>query len=183
MRLSRLVPAARLVLVLVAAVTASAMPAGAVAPPGTRNFTAPGYVPDYFSNESGPFHTGAAAARPGRTGVEGYAAPAGRARPVASRSRRRFAHRRFVHRRFATQSKARRHYGAASGRGALAAHRTARGRNTRREAAIVRVHAVRFRRTISHHSSSSRRTPVRHKPIAARHLTATPPRRHAVRSG
>lgn len=33
-------------------------PTGAAEPPlGTKNFSAPSYAPDYFSNESGPFHT------------------------------------------------------------------------------------------------------------------------------
>jgi hypothetical protein len=44
------------------------MPAGAVeTPAGTTNFTPPAYVPNYFSNESGPFEGGANArnAEPG----------------------------------------------------------------------------------------------------------------------
>ena len=42
------------------ALAASGAPAGAVeAPPGSKNFTPPGFVPNYFSNESGPFQGGA----------------------------------------------------------------------------------------------------------------------------
>src|SRR5437588_13092673 len=38
------------------------VPAVAVeAPPGSKNFSPPGYVPNYFSNESGPFRGGASA--------------------------------------------------------------------------------------------------------------------------
>ena len=53
---------------LVVILAASA--AGGVEPPsGSKNFTAPGSVPDYFSNESGPFRGGATAraAPPGPT--------------------------------------------------------------------------------------------------------------------
>lgn len=62
----------RLALLMAAVVTigAAIMPAGAVEPPlGSRNFTPPAYAPDYFSNESGPFHTVPSAPR------YGYAAP------------------------------------------------------------------------------------------------------------
>jgi hypothetical protein len=45
------------VLALVLASLWAPLPAGAAAPLGSRNFTPPGYAPDYFSNESGPFHT------------------------------------------------------------------------------------------------------------------------------
>ena len=39
-------------------------PADAVeAPPGSKNFTPPTGVPNYFSNESGPFHSGGATTR------------------------------------------------------------------------------------------------------------------------
>jgi len=52
-------------------------PVGAVeAPPGSTNFTPPRDVPNYFSNESGPFQ-GAAGARSAQPGaVPGIAAPA-----------------------------------------------------------------------------------------------------------
>jgi hypothetical protein len=50
--------------------------AGAAGPPlGSKNFTPPQYTPDYFSNESGPFHTVPSAPR--------YAAPERRA-PAAT---------------------------------------------------------------------------------------------------
>jgi len=62
-------------------------PADAVeAPPGSKNFTPPPEVPNYFSNESGPFHSGAIArsAEPGA--VPMVAAPASRdGHAVASR--------------------------------------------------------------------------------------------------
>jgi len=41
---------------LVLAIALATGPAPAVeTPPGSKNFTPPGYVPNYFSNESGPF--------------------------------------------------------------------------------------------------------------------------------
>ncbi len=44
------------------AIAAAGAPANAVdAPTGSKNFTPPGYVPNYFSNESGPFRGGAQA--------------------------------------------------------------------------------------------------------------------------
>ncbi len=69
-------------------------PAGAVeAPPGSKNFTPPADVPNYFSNESGPFQGGANAhsAPPGAVPVA--AAPASRGgRAVASRRTARHHH-------------------------------------------------------------------------------------------
>src|SRR5262249_14613798 len=64
------------------AVAAAAAPSGAIeTPAGSRNFTAPRYVPNYFSNESTPFQ-GGAGARPGQPGaVPVFAAPAARAAP------------------------------------------------------------------------------------------------------
>ncbi|HVB16205.1 MAG TPA: hypothetical protein VNF04_06725 [Stellaceae bacterium] len=72
----------------------AASAAGAIEPPsGSTNFTPPGSVPDYFSNESGPFRGGAAArtARPvPAPGV--VAAPAPRRRvAVAVRHHVRYA--------------------------------------------------------------------------------------------
>jgi hypothetical protein len=59
---------------------AAALPARAVEPPGSKNFTAPPYVPDYFSNESGPFHTGARARPAAADAGPRSAAPTTRAR-------------------------------------------------------------------------------------------------------
>jgi hypothetical protein len=50
------------------AVVVAALPVAAVeTPPGSKNFTPPRNVPNYFSNESGPFNGGAGArtAQPG----------------------------------------------------------------------------------------------------------------------
>jgi hypothetical protein len=59
-----------------AAALVFAAPAGAVEPPpGSKNFNAPGYVPNYFSNESGPFGGGGARA----PAAPVVAAPAGAA--------------------------------------------------------------------------------------------------------
>lgn len=69
----RIAFAAGLALFLTA--TTAGKPAKAVEPPpGTKNFTAPGYVPDYFSNESGPFHTGGGGGK-ARSATPAAAAP------------------------------------------------------------------------------------------------------------
>jgi hypothetical protein len=69
-------------------------PAHAIeAPPGSKNFTPPADVPNYFSNESGPFRGGAAAhaAQPGAVPV--VAAPASHGgRAVAARRTSRHHH-------------------------------------------------------------------------------------------
>jgi hypothetical protein len=68
------------------------LPAGAVeAPPGSKNFNPPANVPNYFSNESGPFQ-GGAAARTAHTGAGPiFAAPAPR-RTIATAARRYVRH-------------------------------------------------------------------------------------------
>ncbi len=74
------------------AVVVAGVPADAVeAPPGSKNFTPPRDVPNYFSNESGPFQGGAHArsAQPDTAPI--VAAPASRGRAVAS-SRRNARH-------------------------------------------------------------------------------------------
>lgn len=50
-----------LVVCLMLAVAAAGTSYAIEPPPGSRNFTAPGFVPNYFSNEAAPFHGGAAA--------------------------------------------------------------------------------------------------------------------------
>ncbi len=100
------------------ATAVASVPAGAVeTPPGTTNFTPPAYVPNYFSNESGPFQ-GGANARTAQPGVgPSLAAPAARgrstvlshridrhhpARAAKARGRTRLAHRKAsAHRQFA----------------------------------------------------------------------------------
>ncbi len=75
------------------AIAVAGMPVDAVgAPPGSKNFTPPADVPNYFSNESGPFQGGAntRATQPGAGPI--VAAPASRSRvAAASRSRARHA--------------------------------------------------------------------------------------------
>ena len=119
-------------------------PAGAVEPPsGSRNFTAPGYVPNYFSNESGPFHSGANA-RVAQPGVPpGFAAPAPRpgiavaahrhdrnhsGHAGAARGHYRLARRRPVAHGHGAQAHAARHGGAPVRRIAHADHGSGRGK-------------------------------------------------------
>jgi hypothetical protein len=87
----RLRPTALAVCVALAAGLAG-LPAGAVeAPPGSKNFNPPANVPNYFSNESGPFQGGAAArtAHPGVSPI--FVAPAPR-RSIATAARRYVRH-------------------------------------------------------------------------------------------
>lgn len=76
MKRPRLLVAAGLVLAAVSGVAPAAEP-----PPGAANFRPPGYVPDYFSNESGPIRGG-----PGAPVTAPMAAPvaAPAAAPVAA---------------------------------------------------------------------------------------------------
>ena len=68
-------------------------PAHAIeAPAGSKNFTPPGDVPNYFSNESGPFRGGAAASTAQQGAVPVVAAPAVVA-PVAHSGRAMATHR------------------------------------------------------------------------------------------
>ena len=68
------------------------VPADAVeAPPGSKNFSPPGYVPNYFSNESGPFQGGANARNVQSETAPIVAAPGPRSR-VAAASRRNTRH-------------------------------------------------------------------------------------------
>ena len=97
------------------AVMLAAPAAGAIEPPsGSKNFTPPGSVPDYFSNESGPFRGagGAVAAPPSAAPV--VAAPAPHPAVAARRHVRRHlvsaakarGHRRLVGRRAAVHGHA-----------------------------------------------------------------------------
>jgi len=92
MSLSRRLRRLALALGAALAIAVAGAPADAVeAPPGSKNFSPPGYVPNYFSNESGPFQGGAHArsAQPDTAPI--VAAPAARGRAVAS-SRRNVRH-------------------------------------------------------------------------------------------
>jgi hypothetical protein len=79
-------------LMLVAGVALAAAVAGAplaalAAPPGSKNFTPPGYVPNYFSGEARSFQ-GNATARPAPPGAaSGFATPAPRASVAAGSHR------------------------------------------------------------------------------------------------
>lgn len=79
MSLSRRLRLLALALFIGLATAVAGLPADAVeTPPGTTNFTPPAYVPNYFSNESGPFQ-GDANARTAQPGVgPSLAAPAAR---------------------------------------------------------------------------------------------------------
>jgi len=60
MSLPRRLPLRALALGLALAAAVAGIPAAAAAaPPGSKNFTPPADVPNYFSNESGPFQGGA----------------------------------------------------------------------------------------------------------------------------
>jgi hypothetical protein len=74
--------------VALAPAAAAGMPAGAVeAPPGSKNFTPPADVPNYFSDESGPFQGGAAARDAQPEIGPSLAAPAPRGRSAVSSRR------------------------------------------------------------------------------------------------
>jgi hypothetical protein len=107
-------------------------------PSGSRNFTAPNHVPNYFSNESGPFRGGGAGqtASPGAGPVA--AVPVGRGTVASGR----FARQKSVH---AGRQRAR------LARGKVARHHAARARLPRGGKAVV-----------------GRSAPVRSKASAAR---------------
>jgi hypothetical protein len=88
MSLSRRLRLKALALSLALAVAMAGAPANAVeAPPGSKNFSPPGYVPNYFSNESGPFQGGANTRNAQSETAPIVAAPGSRSK-VASASRR-----------------------------------------------------------------------------------------------
>jgi hypothetical protein len=70
------------------AIALGGFPAGAVeAPPGSKNFTPPGDVPNYFSNESGPFQGGANARNAPSDTAPIVAVPASRGKALAASRR------------------------------------------------------------------------------------------------
>ena len=88
MSLPRRLRANAVALLVALAVAVAGAAADAVeAPPGSRNFSPPGFVPNYFSNESGPFQGGANARNTQSETAPIVAAPASRGR-VAAASRR-----------------------------------------------------------------------------------------------
>jgi hypothetical protein len=92
MSLSRRLRALALVLGVAFAAAVAGGPADAVeAPPGSKNFSPPGYVPNYFSNESGPFQGGANTRNAQSETAPIVAAPGSRDR-VAAASRRNSRH-------------------------------------------------------------------------------------------
>ena len=137
----------RLALAITAAlvVAAAAAPSGAVeTPAGSKNFTAPGYVPNYFSNESVPFQ-GGAGARAGQPGaVPVFAAPAPRHRGSYA-----YSSRRHHGRHWARGSPRGRYRHIVRGRGA--AHRQFAAAGRRGRAAATGRPPV---RTVAHHGAA-----------------------------
>ena len=81
MSLSRRLRPPALALGVALAIAAAGIPVGAVeAPPGSKNFTPPADVPNYFSNESGPFQGGANARGSAVAADPNLAAPVPRGR-------------------------------------------------------------------------------------------------------
>jgi hypothetical protein len=73
------------VVLLLGATVASGSAHAVEAGPGSRNFTAPGSVPNYFSNEAAPFQGEIRAAQPG---ADQYNAAPGRTTTTAAAPRR-----------------------------------------------------------------------------------------------
>jgi hypothetical protein len=94
MSLRRRLPLRALALGLALAAAVAGGPTAAVAaPPGSKNFTPPADVPNYFSNESGPFQGGANARNAQSDTAGNAAAPAspGRALTASRRTARHHA--------------------------------------------------------------------------------------------
>jgi hypothetical protein len=88
MSLSRRLRGLALALLIPLAIAVAGAPAEAVdAPPGSKNFTPPRDVPNYFSNESGPFRGGANANSAQSETAPIVAAPGPRGKALASASR------------------------------------------------------------------------------------------------
>jgi len=167
----------------VALVALAGAPANAVeAPPGTKNFTPPGYVPNYFSNESGSFRgaPAAGAAQPGAIPV--VAMPAPHRKGVA------VVHRRPRHRHQAVRHQAVRHHA----RRAATAHGRFRAAQARTQA-HRRVLVVHRQIRHSHAARSpkpsrqkSAHAPVKHakgKAVAAKTRHAPAEVRRVARAG
>jgi hypothetical protein len=140
----------------VALLAAAGLPAPAVEPPpGSKNFVAPGFVPNYFSNESGALR-GSGGVRPAPPGVAAaaYAAPPPHPRPLAAA------------RRAGRHAKARLTKGKRAGSTVLVHHR---GRQA--------VHAA-GRRTV--HANNSPSKPVARSPAGRAAGRAVPGRPRAA---
>ena len=88
MSLSRRLPLWALALGLALAAAVAGGPAAvAAAPPGSKNFTPPADVPNYFSNESGPFQGGANARNGQSDSAPTAVAPAARGRTLTASRR------------------------------------------------------------------------------------------------
>jgi len=126
------------------AVAVAAAPSGAIeTPAGSKNFTAPGYVPNYFSSESAPFQ-GGTGARPGQPGaVPMFAAPVPRGRSFHAYSSRRHGGRHWA------RGLARGRYHATRGRAAGHRQLAAVGRRGR-TAGAGRPQV----RTVAHHGAA-----------------------------
>ena len=158
-------------LMLAAGVALAAAVAGApvhavAAPPGSKNFTPPGNVPNYFSNEAQSFQ-GSATARPAPSGAGPvFAAPAPRASAVV-----------------ASRGSGRRHAArAAQGRGRV---RLVHGRaSTHRQfvhARVGRPHVARSARTPVPRVAHAQRGAARSKAVATGSRAAPGKGRSAAR--
>jgi hypothetical protein len=168
---SRLCLAGALVVALVVAGALVTPPAAAAPPAGTNKFTAPAYVPNYFSNEIG--RAG------GRTAATAHDAEAAHAAPVSPALRapegaRRIANAQRRH------GNIRAHAGRSGHRLAVAAARGSR-RGTRLR---IAAHTVRRpqRTTAMRHALAAHHVRAT-RPIAARNSGARSVRRHAARAG
>ncbi len=155
------------------ALAVAGAPADAVeAPPGSKNFTPPSGVPNYFSNESGPFQGGANArnAQPGAVPV--VAAPAAHGkRVVASRRTSRHHHQPT-------------HVAKASGRTRLAHGKASAHRQVAHAGAVRHGHASGPR--VAHAAGSKvAHAPARHlagKAVAAKTRAASSKVKHPARA-
>lgn len=174
-------------------------PAGAVeAPPGSKNFTPPGYVPDYFSNESRAVRGGATAGTARSGAGPAVAAPAltapGRrvataprrhprhhaGRPARARDRIKLArgkvsaHRHVVHPRRAR-------HGTASARRHLIHTQMARDGKVSARRHLVRAHSVHSAKASEARAVHARTRPSSRKAVAAKTRRAPARIRHVAR--
>ncbi|HLY45854.1 MAG TPA: hypothetical protein VKQ73_09775 [Stellaceae bacterium] len=164
----------RLIAALLALWVVSAVaPASAVEPPtGSRNFTAPGSAPDYFTNESGPFHSGANARAARLPAAPSIALPAPRPSVARPPPRRRVA---------ASARRLGRHH-----RRLVAARGHYRHGETLRRVASGRRHPAHLqtaRRGALHHAARAGRPLATHKAVVATAKHRPPPSklRHITR--
>jgi len=155
--------------VVLAALTAGAALDAVAAPPGSKNFTAPASVPNYFSNEAGSFR-GDATARAAQSGAPTLAAPAPHSRVAAA------SHRIGRHHAGGT-AKARGHVRLA--RGKAGAHRQlARARH----GGAVHATAARSARSAAPRMAHAQHGPARSKAVAAKSRPAPGKGKSAARA-